>query len=134
MKYLLPELKKQNTYFIYEYLMIYFKKIYLVGGCLASAGWPYQHDAVADNHGLIELDDLLDHAVFRLQTLGQQRVNDSLLQSTIVMLRQYAAREQIGQDTLHRERKRGKRNLQKHTRLHGWTKVDYPLAFKGVVQ
>ena len=55
---------------------------------------------MADNHGLVELNDLLDDALLRLQALVHQALDDEGLQRAVVVLRQDAAGEEIRQDAL----------------------------------
>lgn len=62
---------------------------------LAAASGSHKHDAVADKHGLIELDNLAYDAGKGLEgVLAQGRVNGGL-QDTVIMLWNGDAREEV---------------------------------------
>lgn len=59
---------------------------------------------MADLHGLVELDDLLDLRLDDLEFLGLHHVLDLLLQTAVVVLRNLHSREQVLQDGLQRKK------------------------------
>lgn len=77
---------------------------YRVAGGFAPACGPHQHDPVADLHGLVELDDLLDLRLDDLEFLGLHHILDLLLQTAVVVLRNLHSREQVLQDGLQRKK------------------------------
>lgn len=77
---------------------------YRVAGGFAPACGPHQHDPVADLHGLVELDDLLDLRLDDLEFLGLHHVLDLLLQTAVVVLWNLHSRKQVLQDGLQRKK------------------------------
>mmetsp|Transcript_13252 Transcript_13252/g.37454 ORF Transcript_13252/g.37454 Transcript_13252/m.37454 type:complete len:371 (-) Transcript_13252:638-1750(-) len=70
------------------------------GTGLHAKGVPYQHEAVAHHHHLVQLDTLLKERWQRLQVAGMAGCQQGSIQVGVVDLRQLQPREQVRQDAL----------------------------------
>lgn len=77
-----------------------YHQTYLITRSLSSTRRSNQHDAVSDDHGLVQLNNFLDAAVLWLQSLLFDCLNDHLLQFAIVVFWQHHPGEQIRKDAL----------------------------------